>query len=149
MLNIFREYQLPNNKIVKCVTDSGSNFLKAFSEFKTPTEQEQEEDESDEECDYDFVNVSEILSTDQSDEEPPQLALPPHHACASHKLNLVCAVDIVKSRKASKLQKSAFAIKVVKICRNDSRFMWKIISYTSANQMEFFSRFSYCSITIR
>jgi hypothetical protein len=110
ILNIFGEYKIPIGKVVKVVTDSGSNFLKAFKEFsvdnqRSATVEVLEVDSAEPDINLcDFLEIGEVLE----DEESQVKLLPPHQPCASHKLNLVCSVDITKSR-ATKLQKSSFA----------------------------------------
>ena len=73
---MYCEYGI-KSKAIKATTDSGSNFVKAFSVF-APFEGD---------LDVCAIDASDILSTDLNSQ------LPPHHKCAAHLLNLVCTTD--------------------------------------------------------
>jgi hypothetical protein len=81
------EYDI-QTKIVMTTTDSGSNFVKAFSVFGANAEQPDESD------DFVFEDVSEHLTRA---EDSLEYHLPPHHRCAAHSLNLVSTVDAEKA----------------------------------------------------
>uniref|UniRef100_A0AAZ1X2X1 BED-type domain-containing protein n=1 Tax=Oreochromis aureus TaxID=47969 RepID=A0AAZ1X2X1_OREAU len=80
--NIHSSYGLLN-KVVATVTDTGSNFVKAFQEESTPKDD-----------DVTFSDLSEILSAEN--ESDGQLSLPPHRRCASHTINIICTHDVEK-----------------------------------------------------
>ena len=74
--DVYCEYGI-KSKAIKTTTDSGSNFVKAFSVF-APSEGD---------LDVCAIDASDILSTDLNSQ------LPPHHKCAAHLLNLVYTTD--------------------------------------------------------
>lgn len=109
-------------KVTLTVTDSGSNFIKAFRLFGTDANEaiqnegsNESESGSDDEFDKDdddddsesasdddvtFEDVSKVLDAIDQD-EPLQRHLPQHQRCASHTLNLVASKD---AEDATKLQ---------------------------------------------
>ena len=74
--DVYCEYGI-KMKVIKTTTDSGSNFVKAFSALAL----------SENDLDVCAIDASDILSTDLNSQ------LPPHHKCAAHLSNLVCATD--------------------------------------------------------
>uniref|UniRef100_A0A8C1R4X3 Hermes trasposase DNA-binding domain-containing protein n=1 Tax=Cyprinus carpio TaxID=7962 RepID=A0A8C1R4X3_CYPCA len=81
-----------SQKVTACVTDNGSNFVKAFRMFESHPDDGSDSDEpSDEEGEEEVTStdVAEALST-ESDET---FSLPPHLHCASHTLNLIAKND--------------------------------------------------------
>jgi hypothetical protein len=100
------------SKIVKAVTDNGSNFVKAFKEYGIQGTEDTEdcdiiEDDEIEEDDGDMLMLEECLTQTDELQEDQVIVLPAHQRCASHTLSLVCTVDA--NSKSSRLQKSAFA----------------------------------------
>jgi len=95
------EYKVPVTTIIKAVTDSGSNFLKAFKEYQAgeqiTIDDGDEEDFENElslvNSEVEFIDVHCILTNHEVDAE---IVLPPHHPCSSHKLNLIGSSDINK-----------------------------------------------------
>ena len=92
--DIHEEYDLSVDKITCCVTDNGSNFVKAFKEFEV--EVTLAPDSGDEECtetvdDIEQIDVHDLMESQQLDEESVEdvIVLPRHQRCASHTLNLV------------------------------------------------------------
>lgn len=83
------------DKICFTVTDSGSNFIKAFKHFGME-EAEELTDEADE--DIEFHQLEDVLSASgvELDEEQAVYRLPPHWKCACHALNLVATTDASK-----------------------------------------------------
>ncbi|XDV25909.1 hypothetical protein PO909_029735 [Leuciscus waleckii] len=84
-----------SHKVAACVTDNGSNFVKAFRMFESHPDDGSDSDEpSDEEGEEEvtFTDVAEALST-ESDET---FSLPPHLRCAAHTLNLISKNDLEK-----------------------------------------------------
>lgn len=105
MSDILKEYGIPVEKITCCVTDNGSNFVKAFKEFQVEVatdEQSDDEELGDDENQTDVVRIdlcdliTEASACNQSDEQlhmddeaDDPIVLPAHQRCASHTLNLV------------------------------------------------------------
>jgi hypothetical protein len=101
------------DKIVKCTTDNGSNFVKAFKEYARELHdiEEVESSSEDEDAavnneDVDMIDDCLNLANDGIEDEQRITVLPPHQRCASHTLSLICTVDV--NKKTSRLQKSAF-----------------------------------------
>ena len=93
--DIFSQYGLTYNKVTACVTDNGSNFVKAFKEhqqLQVELEEEGEEEEGDGEVE--FTDLHSVLTAD--DAQHGQCVLPPHHRCAAHTLNLIANNEVVK-----------------------------------------------------
>jgi len=98
--DVFTEYNLSISKMVRCVTDNGSNFTKAFREFGIVVNQHSGDDSSDDDDGEDFADVTlesvdQILNEDTGD-TAPAIILPPHHLCSSHTLSLLAVTDIPK-----------------------------------------------------
>ncbi|XP_040069123.1 uncharacterized protein LOC120842160 [Ixodes scapularis] len=74
---VFLDYKV-HSKVVKVITDNGSNFLKAFRVY----DQHDEESEK-----LDIVDLASVLENVQP------FRFPPHQRCAAHTLNLVASVD--------------------------------------------------------
>lgn len=97
---IHDEFGINANKITCCVTDNGSNFVKAFKEFQV--ELIENNDDMDENDAVEGIDMNDLLESSQSTEESSMLEideesdedvdaiiLPRHQKCASHTLNLV------------------------------------------------------------
>ncbi|XP_072530968.1 zinc finger BED domain-containing protein 4-like [Salminus brasiliensis] len=86
-------------KVVRITTDSGSNFIKAFSVFGEQSQPEDAESESDqdspEEPKSDYLDTFSILEQDSGLE----YHLPLHQRCACHLLNLVATTDAAMAEK--------------------------------------------------
>ena len=109
-------------KTIRTTTDSGSNFVKAFSVFgqqasiSNDNDDNEIEDDADDEPNNDLsypsdqivhVDLSSILNVNVPDYE-----LPRHQRCAAHMLNLVSTTDADKAEADAsykKLSRSAFA----------------------------------------
>uniref|UniRef100_H3AIY7 BED-type domain-containing protein n=1 Tax=Latimeria chalumnae TaxID=7897 RepID=H3AIY7_LATCH len=72
------------DKVVRTITDNGSNFAKAFKEYGF----QEEEDEETAKVDHKFRLISDVI------DQPFQL--PKHQRCTIHTLNLIAAYDIHK-----------------------------------------------------
>ncbi|XP_063220852.1 uncharacterized protein LOC134530157 [Bacillus rossius redtenbacheri] len=83
-----REFHI-HNKVLACVTDNGSNFVKAFSMFGLHSQTDVKEDK-DNDDELEIVDVSSILDEGQNEFH---YVLPPHQRCAAHTLNLVAVKD--------------------------------------------------------
>lgn len=97
--DIFSEYGLTHEKITACVTDNGSNFVKAFREYQHVESEEEEEEEGEEdsgEGEVHFIDLNSVLSADDEDAQLGLCVLPPHHRCAAHTLNLVANNEVDK-----------------------------------------------------
>jgi len=94
LVNIHADFGLDNKKVAFTVTDNGSNFVKAFTEFQdelslvNDNNEELEEDDDEVESIY----IDDILS-DQTT-STTDAYLPKHMRCASHTLNLVATTDV-------------------------------------------------------
>lgn len=99
---IARELELINEefcltqKICFTVTDSGSNFIKAFKHFSLQEAQDFAADDADD--DMEFHQLEHVISPSgvELDEEQAVYRLPPHWKCACHVLNLVATTDASK-----------------------------------------------------
>ncbi|KAL3060838.1 hypothetical protein OYC64_015224 [Pagothenia borchgrevinki] len=77
-----------------CVTDNGSNFVKAFKEHQQ-RQVESEEDEVDGDGEADFTDLHSVLAAARDDNARDRLCvLPPHHRCAAHTLNLIANNEV-------------------------------------------------------
>jgi len=116
-------------KVVSIVTDNGSNFVKAFTEYGRPAEEEDQPDDSAEPVDYDYESCNESdteTTTAQSaadfleafdgddddfgdDEDTPRrITLPPHFRCAAHTLNLLASSDFDRVLTSHQAYKKVF-----------------------------------------
>lgn len=89
--HIHEEFGL-TDKICFTVTDSGSNFIKAFKHFGL----EDAPEFTDEQEDMEYHVLDDILNpqhVENVDDDQVLYRLPPHWKCACHALNLVAAVD--------------------------------------------------------
>lgn len=96
--DIFSQYGLTNDKVTACVTDNGSNFVKAFKEHQQrQVESNEEEDEVDGDGEADFTDLHSVLAAAKDDNARDGLCvLPPHHRCAAHTLNLIANNEVDK-----------------------------------------------------
>ncbi|CAI6343554.1 unnamed protein product [Macrosiphum euphorbiae] len=95
MHDVIYEYGI-FNKIIKIVTDNGSNFIKAFRVY-SESENVDENMEMEEEQEVELIAISDILNEQTSFDADSPYSLPPHHRCASHTLNLVATKDSEKA----------------------------------------------------
>lgn len=90
--SVLTEFQL-HKKVTHCVTDSGSNFVKAFKEF-TVKETDNSEDSTVVDEELDPLALIPTALSDILDEAPDEgVVLPAHFRCAVHRLNLVGSND--------------------------------------------------------
>ena len=97
-----------SNKICFTVTDSGSNFVKAFKHFGVEEGSESppasshrgSTDESDDTDDMEYLELHDLLqsppSTNADEDDDIIYKLPQHWRCACHSLNLVASTDVGK-----------------------------------------------------
>lgn len=93
--DIFHEYGIAA-KISHCITDAGSNFVKAFKVYTdagTESTDQEEDTENDTEAQLNPGNIEGILNQVDDDSH---ISLPRHMKCAAHRLNLVGAQDAEK-----------------------------------------------------
>jgi len=98
--DIHAEYGI-TRKIVRTTTDNGANFVKAFSMFSAPSQDDtyaDADDASDDDGDAttEPVDVYSTLSETDSQSEG-EYSLPRHQRCGCHTLNLVATVDADKA----------------------------------------------------
>uniref|UniRef100_A0A1B6LF16 BED-type domain-containing protein n=3 Tax=Graphocephala atropunctata TaxID=36148 RepID=A0A1B6LF16_9HEMI len=100
------------NKVVLTVTDSGSNFVKAFKEYgQNHSDVVEEEDD-----DLEFIPLllDDIFENGEENKcvEADSISLPPHRRCAAHMLNLIGTKDIEKAMEndaeLKKISRTAF-----------------------------------------
>lgn len=100
--DIHCQYRI-RGKVVRTTTDSGSNFIKAFSVFgECESESEDarsdtDQEDSEAEDDVEFLDTFSILQEDNGLE----YQLPKHQRCACHLLNLVATTDADLAEKKS------------------------------------------------
>jgi len=105
--DIMKLYNMPFDKVICCVTDNGSNFVKAFREFQVELEASENDDEEDDEgLNITEIDVEEVMQTtaqnsENIDEFIDDVVLPPHQRCASHTLNLVGCSSPTTASKAN------------------------------------------------
>jgi len=99
---IFEEYEL-QNKICFTVTDSGSNFIKAFRLFSvdesedSSVEMDQNGEDNSDDSDIQYQEMDETLNpTSSADDDQILYHLPAHWKCACHLLSLVATSDCAK-----------------------------------------------------
>ena len=121
LCEIHNSYGLNFSKVVKTVTDSGTNFIKAFAEFSL-LDETQENIENDEiEFDETILNMDsteyndeivQIISIDEKLECSDSLELPSHQRCYSHLLNSLAhkTFDSVHSHNSAHSHEDASAI---------------------------------------
>lgn len=98
------------DKITATVTDNGSNFVKAFKMYQ-PVESDSEDGEDE----VPFTDVNDVLHSNESqDGDGVVIALPPHHRCASHTLNLISCTDVEKWLLSKPDTKAAYRSAVAK-----------------------------------
>lgn len=98
LTNVFDEYQI-SDKVIACVTDNGSNYVKAFKVyglteacFKVDVKELECEESLENLCleeEIEFVQCPELESND----ELKKFNLPLHLRCGSHTLNLIATTD--------------------------------------------------------
>uniref|UniRef100_A0A672KH92 HAT C-terminal dimerisation domain-containing protein n=1 Tax=Sinocyclocheilus grahami TaxID=75366 RepID=A0A672KH92_SINGR len=96
--DIFSQYGLTAEKVTACVTDNGSNFIKAFKEYQ-PVESEEDEEKEVEEDDGEvaFTDLHSVLTGgNYEDAQQGLCVLPAHYRCAAHTLNLIANNEIGK-----------------------------------------------------
>ena len=87
--SIIMEFKL-TNKVTHCITDSGSNFVKAFAEFSCPAQAHNDCASSADNEDAYAVPITDNLDLQLAEKD---YALPPYFKCAVHKLSLVATKD--------------------------------------------------------
>ena len=112
---IHKEYRI-DGRIVRTTTDSGSNFVKAFTVFgeKTEVNVEREEDE-DSDLDHEDLSGTEafdVADTFEQNQDSDEYFLPRHQRCSCHLLNLIATKDSLRAETDAaykKLSRAAFA----------------------------------------
>lgn len=91
---IIKSYEIPIRKILKIITDGGSNFKRAFKDHQL--EEDITEDEED------IEDLTDLLGESNNE----QIFLPPHGRCGCHSICLILTSDIkIKKQKATKKKK--------------------------------------------
>lgn len=96
---IIDEYGL-SRKVSHCVTDSGSNFMKAFEQYSVSDDVLAVDDAP--ECNA--VNPEEISDVLETAVSCKEYSLPPHFKCSAHRLNLLATKDIEDAMKSPRLK---------------------------------------------
>ncbi len=95
--DIFSQYGLSTDKVTVCVTDNGSNFVKAFKEYQQVESEEEKEEEVEDDGEVAFTDLHSLLTGGDDEEAQQSLCmLPPHHRCAAHTLNQIATNEINK-----------------------------------------------------
>lgn len=90
---VISEYGIVS-RVSHCITDSGSNFIKAFREY---AEIEEVGDVESDEVMQPQILGDALDAVDADETTSAQFHLPPHLKCAAHRLNLVGSVDMEKA----------------------------------------------------
>lgn len=92
--SVIAEYGL-SNKISHCITDSGSNFVKAFKEYAVIKDDDDPDINAEDDNDDSDERVEPVALDDLLNEAPaePDYTLPLHFRCAVHRLNLIGSTD--------------------------------------------------------
>jgi len=78
-----------------CVTDSGSNFVKAFKHFSLDEVEDFSEGDETYDGDSEFQLLDNAMELAENiDDEQVLYRLPPHRRCACHMLNLIATTDV-------------------------------------------------------
>lgn len=90
-------------KVVRTTTDSGSNFIKAFSVFGDQSQSDEAESDKDstEEPPAVYQDTFSLLEEDNGLE----YQLPPHQRCACHLLNLIATADATQAEEKNETYK--------------------------------------------
>ena len=88
--DIFQEYGI-SSKISHCVTDSGSNIVKAFYVFTAQEAGDESDAEDERDAEASAVEIEGILQAHDAGDET--IELPPHMKCAARRFNLIGAKD--------------------------------------------------------
>ncbi len=107
--DIFSQYGLSTDKVTACVTDNGSNFVKAFKEYQQVESEEEKEKEVDDDGEVAFTDLHSLLTGGDDEEAQQSLCmLPPHHRCAAHTLNLNATNEINKRLASNPESRAAY-----------------------------------------
>lgn len=88
---IIKSFRIPIRKILKIITDGGSNFKKALKDHQQADEIFEDED--------DIEDLTDLLSESNNE----QIFLPPHGRCAAHSICLILTSDVkIKKQRATK-----------------------------------------------
>jgi KRAB domain-containing zinc finger protein len=113
---IHKEFRI-EGKIVRTTTDSGSNFVKAFSVFGEKKEEyenneidSEEEDVINPDSATDVLSVTDVFSSNMQDDG--EYTIPKHQRCGCHSLHLIASKDVDKAEidaQYKKVSRSSFA----------------------------------------
>ncbi len=100
LTSVYRKFCI-ESKVVGCVTDNGSNFVKAFKNFGVgSTVSSLDVDEDVEEIEFCTIDLTDLYGSGTLD-FGNDLNLPLHFRCAAHTLNLLATSDMEKILKAN------------------------------------------------
>lgn len=118
IVEIHSEFDLKLIKIVKTITDNGSNMVKAFKIYGQDSDTGTSERDSaliqnievvhNNIDDDDDDNVLTLIQFPESSEEFEELQLPNHERCATHTLHLIASRDMNKARSQSNSYKKVY-----------------------------------------
>ena len=91
---VLEDYGIHNDeKVFNCVTDSGSNFIKAFTDFSTHRDDATPNQAELGDSAMSPTSLDDILSDDDILHLSSPYSLPRHFRCAAHRLSLVASKD--------------------------------------------------------
>lgn len=98
MESVIVEFDI-TGKVTHCITDSGSNFLKAFKVFGDQSQVGNASDNVDRDEDdvMEPAEINDILENGPAEDCPEMFNLPRHMRCAAHRMNLVATGSRVET----------------------------------------------------
>ncbi|XP_065315845.1 uncharacterized protein LOC135924678 isoform X2 [Gordionus sp. m RMFG-2023] len=126
IMDIHKTYKI-HNKVVKMVTDNGTNLSRHLKLFR-----ENEEDSED----MELINLDDILSVDDSNNP---ICLPKHQRCCCYNLNLIATKDAEKV-----MEPLATSLKILEREDNMEQGYLTPVLTILIDRLKKFSRLRYC-----